>query len=437
MTRRDSHAHILFASLMLALLIAMVAACRVLGAPQSPNVHPAKPELYIIHSDACPPCRNFDDVYDHHAQLRQTLRAAFHLRSLDWDIPAQQAIARSWGVTAVPTFVVRRNGQIRFVHVGFTSSKKPEAVAEAINSLMDGIRVEWPPAQPTAPVPAPGPVQAPAPVPADKRPAAGQSPPAADEVAREAISQLASQSRELKTGQARTEQKVEALQADVQTIRGDITQLNTEITQSTSSVRDHVESTSRTLQETMERHMKSIFDESTTPAPPAAAPPIVLSPVGENVAVRPDEGLPDPQAAPVHHTASKWLQVARWAGRTGLAIAAPEVFLPGGIALAIAGAGLQWWRRRRQPKPLGTIDNPIRVTDPTTVKTETKFVVHESDILGESYREAIRRVGNAHRENSPEVIDVLKQVDAAATQIAHGRRVVRRPAIAPASENAP
>jgi hypothetical protein len=83
------------------------------------------------------------------------------------------------------------------------------------------------------------------------------------------------------------------------------------------------------------------------------------------------------------------------------------------------------------------VDNPIRVADGGDVRTETKFVVTETDVLGEAFKEAIRRVGNTHRESSPHIVEALKQVDAAAMQLAHGKRVTRRPAMAPVSESDP
>jgi hypothetical protein len=84
---------------------------------------------------------------------------------------------------------------------------------------------------------------------------------------------------------------------------------------------------------------------------------------------------------------------------------------------------------------LGHSSNPIVVSDSYGPRTETKFVRHETDVLGESYAEAIRRVGNMHRESQPGIIDVLKQVDSAAQQLAHGRRVVRRPLTESTTEN--
>jgi len=69
-----------------------------------------------------------------------------------------------------------------------------------------------------------------------------------------------------------------------------------------------------------------------TPTPPPDVPaisPEILSPPAES-----------------HNTAGKWLAVLGWLGRTGLAIAAPEVAIPGTIALTAIGAGLTWIRHR-------------------------------------------------------------------------------------------
>ena len=128
-------------------------------------------------------------------------------------------------------------------------------------------------------------------------------------------------------------------------------------------------------------------------------------------------------------TGDKWLQLGAWAARTAVTIAAPEIAIPGSAALTAAGLALSWLRRKRQarqPGVLGSRSNPITVHEPAAVQTETKYVVTESDVLGEAYREAARRVANTYREKNPAIVDVLKQLDGAATQIAHGARVQRR-----------
>lgn len=396
-----------------------------------------KPVLFIVHSDSCLPCRVFDRVFCNRDNFQTALRRACELRELDWDVPAQRAAAVSLGVDRLPTYVVVRRGQIVAKHIGFTSSSAAPAVDRAIAELMASLRIEWPPAEPeAAPRPAP---RTPAPGPASPAPAASPVAPVVDRDAREAITRLATQSQELAENQQKTQRQVEALGAGLQEIRQGVDSstrdLRSQIDTRASESSTQLEAITQTLRQTIGLNASTREDLQTfvreqleqrhgqpatghgisteiTPAAPAAAP-------GESP------------------TASKWLRVLTWVGKTGLSIAAPEIAIPGSLGLTVAGLGLRWLIRRRQPKPIGTAENPIRVNDAGEVRTETKYVVSETDVMGEAYKEAIRRVGNANRETAPHVVDLLKQVDAAAGQLAHGKRIVRRPSTAPVSENDP
>ena len=379
---------------------------------------PSKPVLYIVHSDACAPCQIFDKIFCNRADFQTALRDACELRELDWAVPDQQASAIAMGVDSLPTYLVYRNGRLVAKHVGFATSFQPSAVERAIEDLMVDLGIAWPPNRGKAKAPA-------------ERPGTGDvttpSKPTeamVDREARDAITRLATQSRNISE--------------DVKNLRDEVTQSNSslrsQITESNRQSRTQLESISRTLQKSIESTRSSTREELQTiireRLADAGSPAQIPGTVDISTEISSDKSAPGA-------TTSKWLRVLAWAGRTGLAIAAPEVAIPGSIGLTVAGLGLRWLMRRRQPKPLGTVENPIRVADNGEVKTETKFVVSETDVLGESFREAIRRVGNTHRESSPHIVDVLKQVDAAATQLAHGKRVTRRPAMAPVSENDP
>lgn len=388
----------------------------------------SQPTLFIVHADWCPPCRVFDTTFTRNEDFQTALRRAAELRELDWEKPDERAYAiRHLKVDRVPGYVMVRDGQIVSKHIGFTSSLAPAAVDEAIRDLMDSLDIEWPPARSeTKAAPRPDPRPAPSPA----RPE-----PMVDREARDSIAKLASQSKELTEDVRELRSEVtesnKSMRSQIESGSTAVRELQNQVTESNKASRTQLETISKTLQKSIESTRSSTREELQT---------IIRERIEAEQGSKPTPDIsteiPREESAP-GPTASKWLRVLAWAGKTGLAIAAPEVAIPGSIGLTVAGLGLRWLMRRKTPKPLGSVENPIRLNDVSEVKTETKFVVSESDVLGESYAEAIRRVGNAHRETNPAAIDLLTQVEGAARQLAHGRRVSRRPKSAPASETLP
>lgn len=355
--------------------------------------------LIIVTRDNCPPCDVFDRVYTIDRELREALHRAFDVRELDLDVPSERLAAERLGVNKAPAFLVLRNEKPVSTHYGFSPTMEVSSVNRAIADLMDDLGVEWPvpraehprksePA-PRRPAPEPQPE-----IPWKPLPSPEKAGPVVDQVAREQIGQL--------------DRKVESVRSEVS---NSASKLQSKIEQESRESRSQFESISQSIKESI-----SLIER-------------------EKIIERPAETIEQPEAT--GPTASKWLKVLGWAAKTGIAVAAPEIALPGAAGLAVLGLGWRWWKNRRRPRPLGSAENPIRFADPAEVKTETKYVVSETDILGEAYREAIRRVGNQNRETAPGIIEVLKQVDAAASQLAHGKRVSRRPYVAPVSENAP
>ena len=393
--------------------------------PPSP-ARPEKPTLMIVHADWCQPCRVFDKVFEIDPVFRKALQNAFTLKSLDWQVPSERAAAVAMGIERVPAYIVLRGNRRVAVSEGFAGSMNAAEVDRAIAELMNDLHVEWPPARMEAPQKSevrPPRVVAPDP----PRVIPG---PAVDEVARDGITKLASESKQLRDAQQETQKAVAGLQTDVSAVRSQVSEsreiLSQQLQQSHESTRSELTTITDRLRQTIERTILQ-------PAP-------VIPPAAQ-ISSLPDaqiDGRDISTEMTTSPVASKWLSVLAWAGRTGLAIAAPEVAIPGSALLTAAGFALTMLRRRRaarQPAPLGHSSNPIVITEAGPVRTETKFVRTETDVLGEAYAEAIRRVGNIHRESQPFVIDVLKQVDSAAQQLAHGRRVVRRPSTEPTSEN--
>lgn len=412
---------------LLALCLSLASLCGAATYPQ--QVAPQKPQLIIVHADWCQPCRVFDAIWLSDKNFRDALRDAFDVRELDWQVPTQRADAIALGTQRLPTYIVLRRNQRVAMHTGFAGSMNAREVDTAITELMNALHVEWPRVRtrvnqiPTKPQPETPRVVAPDP----PRVNAG---PAVDQTARDGITKLASESRQLQEAQKQTQQAVQGLQSDVAEVRSQVSEsreiLSEQLKQSHESTRSEITTITDRLKESIER----TIEKAVPTTPPASTVPASEIAIDETANIS-TEMQPGP-------TASKWLNVLAWAGRTGLAIAAPEIALPGGALLTAAGFAVQMMRRRRaarQPAPLGHISNPIVLSETTGPKTETKFVMTETDVLGEAYAEAIRRVGNTHRESQPFVVDVLKQVDGVAQQLAHGRRVVRRPKTEPTSEN--
>ena len=395
--------------------------------PPSP-ARPEKPTLMIVHAGWCQPCRTFDEVFKIDPVFRRALHDAFTLKSLDWQVPSERAAAVALGVKRVPAYIVLRGNRRVAVSEGFAFDMNANAVDAAIAGLMNDLHVEWPPARMEAPQksqPKPPRVVAPDP----PRVIAG---PTVDHVARDGITKLASESKQLRDAQQETQKAVAGLQSDVSAVRSQVSEsreiLSQQLKQSHESTRSELTTITDRLKESIERTILQ-------PAPPVPATRPTLPVPDAHI-----DGTDISTEMKTSPVASKWLSVLAWAGRTGVAIAAPEVAIPGSALLTAAGFALQMLRRRRaarQPAPLGHASNPIVINEAGPVRTETKFVRTETDVLGESFAEAIRRVGNLHRESQPNIVDVLQQVDAVARQLAHGQRVVRRPVNEPTSETIP
>ena len=406
------------------------------------SARPEKPTLMIVHADWCQPCRVFDKVFEIDPVFRKALQQAFTLKSLDWQVPSERAAAVAMGIERVPSYVVLRGNRRVAVSEGFAFDMNAKAVDAAIAGLMNDLHVEWPPARMEAPPksePKPPRVVAPDP------PRVNQG-PAVDQVARDGITKLASESKQLREAQQETQKAVAGLQSDVSAVRSQVSEsreiLSQQLKQSHESTRSELTTITDRLKESIERTILQPAPPvpATRPALPVPDAHIDGSDIftdGTDTSRDGGDISTEMKTSPV---ASKWLSVLAWAGRTGLAIAAPEVAIPGTALATAAGFALQMLRRRRaarQPAPLGHASNPIVINEVGPVRTETKFVRTETDVLGESFAEAIRRVGNLHRESQPNIVDVLQQVDAVARQLAHGQRVVRRPVNEPTSETIP
>lgn len=66
--------------------------------------------VYVVHAPWCAPCQRFRRDYDTIAQFRGPLESAFSVKSCEWEKPSEQRFARRFGISALPGFVVFRNG---------------------------------------------------------------------------------------------------------------------------------------------------------------------------------------------------------------------------------------------------------------------------------------------------------------------------------------
>jgi hypothetical protein len=217
--------------------------------------------------------------------------------------------------------------------------------------------------------------------------------PPVDQVARDGITKLATQSRELQDVQQQTQKAVEGLQTDVAAVRSQVSNsqqvLSEQLRESHESTRSEFSTITERLQESIAGTVSEIASRSVPPE--AVAPVPDTRHGGSDISTEIKTGP----------TASKWWSVLSTLGRTGLAIAAPEVAIPGGIALSLAGAGLAWILQRRKARAsaraTGTSQTdiversrviPIAVDaapTPQLVTTETHFVPFERDSFQQAH----------------------------------------------------
>lgn len=301
-----------------------------------------KPIMFVIHADWCAPCRNFDRVWCDRRDVRDALQDAFDVRELDWEVPAQQAEAMALGVSQVPSYVVIRGNRRVAMSVGFTTRRDSVAVNTALARLMGDLFVEWPrvrtdvsPDLPDVPAASP-PVQSPVP--------RTECIPQIDQKARDAVDQLASHSRELQQAQEKTAGAVESLQSDVADVRSKIGEVQTHVEQSrdeiTRSLQESQASTQTELRSMADRLRESIEQERET------------IPLNDETIAVPRESPPDISTEiPIGPTASKWLGVAAWIAKVGVAVAAPEFALPLSVGLGAAGWLVNRFRKGQGLRP--------------------------------------------------------------------------------------
>lgn len=379
-----------------------------------------KPQLIVVHSQACGPCQVFAAAFVQSRMLRETLQSHFDVRQLDWDRPSERADAQRLGVERLPTFLVLRSGRLVATHVGFAGANTPAALQPAVADLMRDLQVPWPPAS-GPPISAPNPGgESPRPESPQVRPPEQTVPPATDsrrssglidEQAREGIAELKQQAFRTREWQSETQQAVEQLQTQVGGIRADLSESSKSITEqirkSQESTRSEVSSVSRQLQESVRRTIdEHTTRHDTTPQLPPAEPPR-------------QSGL------------------GGWLLRIGLTAGAASLGLPvgaAGVAAGVVGWLIGRRRARRTAVPAASAADCSTAAESVTVvrDTETRratanhYVVKETDRVGEAYKEALRRVVAAYKSDKPGIVDVASQIEHVAHELLRGQDVQAR-----------
>ncbi len=65
---------------------------------------PGNPTLYVFHSKTCGPCKQFDAAFEADAEFRRAIEDTFQLVPVNVD--ERPGMARKFGITEIPTFVV-------------------------------------------------------------------------------------------------------------------------------------------------------------------------------------------------------------------------------------------------------------------------------------------------------------------------------------------
>ena len=93
--------------------------------------------VYVVHAPWCAPCQRFRRDYDTIAQFRGPLESSFAVKSCEWERPSEQRFARRFGVSALPGFIVFRNGIHQQSFCGYSGDWR--AFLERLNLDASGV----------------------------------------------------------------------------------------------------------------------------------------------------------------------------------------------------------------------------------------------------------------------------------------------------------
>ncbi|MEQ9406892.1 MAG: thioredoxin family protein [Fuerstiella sp.] len=321
-----------------------------------------KPTLLPFKADWCGPCRQFNADCQRVPSFMNWLCQNFCLAKAI-DVDKCPELVRRHNVERLPTFVVLdESGEEIGRVVGYLNrhdfARKVLEVSRARKvpeQAKPGPRRVTPPNQPI--------------VPND-----------ADEIrqANEALQEELEQTRdahELAEAEARRERaRVEALEKMRERLKAEAEELRERLTQPSAEVFEEL------------KEVTSDVTSNQSSPPPATAQP-----------------------SQSKNLSDKWQGIARAIGGMALLVAAPEVAIPGSVAMTAAGFGLRWWLKRRQSKqhrttaPASTcvVDAP---PSPPRHRLDTQFVNVESDSYQRAHEQARQHIARRY-PGSQEVLE--------------------------------
>lgn len=348
-----------------------------------------RPVLFIVHSASCPPCRSLSADYNRNAAFRKALQSRFDLRQLDAGRQDQWAIAQSWGVTRIPSFVLQdTNGRRQPPIVGYFGP----------NDLLSRLSTPV-----TAPIPTPTP-QSSAPSPA-------RSPvpvvPLVDTEARTRIEEI-SQTQE-KLGEnltelhssmnkslTRVEGQVEDLKESIEETTDQMArQMQDSHTQARTETRSELNQVRSSIENTLTERLTSISNEISTARPPEKDQSAGSSLFGGLIRT----------------------------GLTGLLVSFGLPAAGAGLAVTVGSWLIRRWLQRRRTS--ATTVAVVR-EDSVSRTTANHYVIKETDRIGEAYKEAIRRVVAAYKSDHPGIVDVARQIEHVVQELLRGQDVDAR-----------
>lgn len=93
--------------------------------------------VYVVHAPWCAPCQRFRSDYRTISQFRGVLESAFAVKNCDWERGNDQRFARRFGVSALPGFIVFRNGIHQQSFCGYDGNWR--AFLERLNLDISGV----------------------------------------------------------------------------------------------------------------------------------------------------------------------------------------------------------------------------------------------------------------------------------------------------------
>lgn len=394
-----------------------------------------KPILLIFKSDRCPPCRQFDQTMATDRNFCTTLQSSFDLRVLNIDTEEGRATANSHGILQIPAFIIFKNNKpvIKPIY-GFNSTRSGKALFLSQLSMV---------AQPQEfieerqPSPLPESVIE---IPQDNvRNVIEESTNRTNDRIRDALSELRS---DLNRSLSQSEEKIKQATTLNKVKFNEIDNKVSDLVESQNSIElklNKVTDTVSDLSKTITNINKTVTNISTS----QSSFEEVLTNSQQTPQTIPQDNKPE--SSGLFSTLTK-LGIGAAATAFGWPIAGTA------LGTAALGLGIGFIRNKLkknkqhthpvtqpteqttqqqtsytpythptnhiQPQPTQQY-SPYRV-EPTT--SDTRFVTKEVDIVGESYKEAVRKVANTLGDTNQAYKDVAAMIDHTAREIERGKR---------------